>query len=141
MVGTAIKTAEEKERRETRKENRSIKQGRKVEKRKEEKMQIFQHGGGKDEREVGKSKQNTGVTRCIRSSCCYCTVTALLLRIQRVRPLFCFVFPTGWFRLNAQNCVPGNSSRRFFELDHEICLLYTSPSPRDKRQSRMPSSA
>ena len=30
-----------------------------------------------------------------------------------------------------------------FELDinKEICLLYTSPSPRDKRQSRMPSSA
>ena len=26
------------------------------------------------------------------------------------------------------------------EIDH-ICLLYTSPSPRDKRQSRMPSSA
>ena len=24
---------------------------------------------------------------------------------------------------------------------HETCLLYTSPSPRDKRQSRMPSSA
>ena len=24
---------------------------------------------------------------------------------------------------------------------HEVCLLYTSPSPRDKRQSRMPSSA
>ena len=24
---------------------------------------------------------------------------------------------------------------------HKICLLYTSPSPRDKRQSRMPSSA
>ena len=23
----------------------------------------------------------------------------------------------------------------------QICLLYTSPSPRDKRQSRMPSSA
>ena len=27
-----------------------------------------------------------------------------------------------------------------FEL-YQICLLYTSPSPRDKRQSRMPSSA
>ena len=29
-------------------------------------------------------------------------------------------------------------------IDHKpdiICLLYTSPSPRDKRQSRMPSSA
>ena len=24
---------------------------------------------------------------------------------------------------------------------HKACLLYTSPSPRDKRQSRMPSSA
>ena len=29
----------------------------------------------------------------------------------------------------------------FFDLDINICLLYTSPSPRDKRQSRMPSSA
>ena len=26
-------------------------------------------------------------------------------------------------------------------IEREICLLYTSPSPRDKRQSRMPSSA
>ena len=26
-------------------------------------------------------------------------------------------------------------------VKNEICLLYTSPSPRDKRQSRMPSSA
>ena len=26
-------------------------------------------------------------------------------------------------------------------LPAEVCLLYTSPSPRDKRQSRMPSSA
>ena len=28
-----------------------------------------------------------------------------------------------------------------FAADSAICLLYTSPSPRDKRQSRMPSSA
>ena len=27
------------------------------------------------------------------------------------------------------------------EYKYIICLLYTSPSPRDKRQSRMPSSA
>ena len=26
-------------------------------------------------------------------------------------------------------------------FNHYVCLLYTSPSPRDKRQSRMPSSA
>ena len=32
---------------------------------------------------------------------------------------------TGWFRLNAQNCVPGNSSRHFFELDHEILHTYS----------------
>ena len=30
--------------------------------------------------------------------------------------------------------------RRFYRPE-DICLLYTSPSPRDKRQSRMPSSA
>ena len=29
----------------------------------------------------------------------------------------------------------------FLIVDREGCLLYTSPSPRDKRQSRMPSSA
>ena len=28
-----------------------------------------------------------------------------------------------------------------FAVSYYICLLYTSPSPRDKRQSRMPSSA
>ena len=36
------------------------------------------------------------------------------------------------------------SSHRFWELDFEadeICLLYTSPSPRDATLSRMPSSA
>ena len=27
------------------------------------------------------------------------------------------------------------------EQHYKLCLLYTSPSPRDKRQSRMPSSA
>ena len=27
------------------------------------------------------------------------------------------------------------------DVVHYACLLYTSPSPRDKRQSRMPSSA
>ena len=32
-------------------------------------------------------------------------------------------------------------SRRSIERGREGCLLYTSPSPRDKRQSRMPSSA
>ena len=30
---------------------------------------------------------------------------------------------------------------RYGDADFNYCLLYTSPSPRDKRQSRMPSSA
>ena len=33
------------------------------------------------------------------------------------------------------------SSFGTFSLRDKSCLLYTSPSPRDKRQSRMPSSA
>ena len=36
-----------------------------------------------------------------------------------------YSFTTGWFRLNAKNCVPGNSSRRFFELDHENLHTYS----------------
>ena len=35
-----------------------------------------------------------------------------------------------------ESCVVGKLG-----LLHDYCLLYTSPSPRDKRQSRMPSSA
>ena len=40
----------------------------------------------------------------------------------------------------------GDGCGLLFDLNHsffklKVCLLYTSPSPRDKRQSRMPSSA
>ena len=34
-----------------------------------------------------------------------------------------------------------DGTRYLFKLKDSDCLLYTSPSPRDKRQSRMPSSA
>ena len=37
--------------------------------------------------------------------------------------------------------IPLISSPMDTVTEHSICLLYTSPSPRDKRQSRMPSSA
>ena len=36
---------------------------------------------------------------------------------------------------------PGEDAKQEAEAQPEVCLLYTSPSPRDKRQSRMPSSA
>ena len=33
------------------------------------------------------------------------------------------------------------AAKKKADREHMDCLLYTSPSPRDKRQSRMPSSA
>ena len=36
---------------------------------------------------------------------------------------------------------PSEAIDKVLEIRDNICLLYTSPSPRDKRQSRMPSSA
>ena len=37
--------------------------------------------------------------------------------------------------------IPGKIKKTLTEEEQSVCLLYTSPSPRDKRQSRMPSSA
>ena len=37
--------------------------------------------------------------------------------------------------------VEAPSAERALELMHSGCLLYTSPSPRDRQKSRMPSSA
>ena len=36
---------------------------------------------------------------------------------------------------------PAFNERKMKNMKNDCCLLYTSPSPRDKRQSRMPSSA
>ena len=44
----------------------------------------------------------------------------------------------GWF---CQRCHHGFYKNTIGNNKCKICLLYTSPSPRDKRQSRMPSSA
>ena len=41
---------------------------------------------------------------------------------------------------NTMLCIPTASGKSLVAYIG-ICLLYTSPSPRDKRQSRMPSSA
>ena len=58
-----------------------------------------------------------------------------------------------WLLIREQDLVNATSAWMFAELDGTLiaidhrgsefksCLLYTSPSPRDKRQSRMPSSA
>ena len=41
----------------------------------------------------------------------------------------------------SQTCMAYPRRDRKYTLQVDTCLLYTSPSPRDKRQSRMPSSA
>ena len=43
-------------------------------------------------------------------------------------------WPVFWDRADGTNVWDADGNRY-------VCLLYTSPSPRDKRQSRMPSSA
>ena len=48
------------------------------------------------------------------------------------------------FTFNAKgepNKEPHKNCRGCYMAEKKACLLYTSPSPRDKRQSRMPSSA
>jgi len=46
---------------------------------------------------------------------------------------------TGWAQVNGRNAI---SWEQKFDYDVEyVCLLYTSPSPRDRTRSRMPSSA
>ena len=47
-----------------------------------------------------------------------------------------------WGTATAAHQVEGfNTNNNWYRWEHSFCLLYTSPSPRDKRQSRMPSSA
>ena len=46
------------------------------------------------------------------------------------------VYDVCWFILK-----DGDAALETTTITFRICLLYTSPSPRDKRQSRMPSSA
>ena len=40
-----------------------------------------------------------------------------------------------------EGCQSGIVSELIYYADSEACLLYTSPSPRDAHESRMPSSA
>ena len=49
-----------------------------------------------------------------------------------------------WIRDTSGNKHPVNSFElfvRILSVEHYFCLLYTSPSPRDRTRSRMPSSA
>ena len=48
---------------------------------------------------------------------------------------------SGEMREVMEEMSPDDRARLFEELPAKVCLLYTSPSPRDQRGSRMPSSA
>ena len=53
---------------------------------------------------------------------------------------WCFVSGTVGYNY-AKGELPESAAQQAQNTFTNICLLYTSPSPRDKRQSRMPSSA
>ena len=58
------------------------------------------------------------------------------------RPLDFVLEPGDLRRLMATRARGGRTEARLIDSSSDpACLLYTSPSPRDKRQSRMPSSA
>ena len=67
---------------------------------------------------------------------------------KKVNPLWGGRFDSGTNELAQSFSASINIDKRLFEADikgsiayAEICLLYTSPSPRDRQKSRMPSSA
>ena len=43
--------------------------------------------------------------------------------------------------MEPEACLPAEAPEEVAELQAPLCLLYTSPSPRDKCRSRMPSAA
>ena len=58
----------------------------------------------------------------------------------------CASLQTKWFGVKSSGVtLPSDMSKAAYlpieETDYEPCLLYTSPSPRDRTRSRMPSSA
>ena len=46
-----------------------------------------------------------------------------------------------WVQETERLCPSSLAFNAYVELEEMICLLYTSPSPRDRQKSRMPSSA
>ena len=47
----------------------------------------------------------------------------------------------GFFLISNEGTTVTATNGTYLRANSTVCLLYTSPSPRDKRQSRMPSSA
>ena len=78
------------------------------------------------------------------------TAGASILGFGYLLPLIYFLWslrygekagPNPWGAKGLEWTIPSPPPTENFEHTPVVCLLYTSPSPRDKRQSRMPSSA
>ena len=66
-----------------------------------------------------------------------CSLFCCIIDVSVIRA---FYSPDDWSSTNPQPGGPGFELGVFLPLDR-LCLLYTSPSPRDRQKSRMPSSA
>ena len=76
---------------------------------------------------------NNGIRRCKYRNCIG-VLTVTLAIVSAVRAARC-----SWYRVRRNNVrgIRIHTSR----TRYRVCLLYTSPSPRDRQKSRMPSSA
>ena len=75
----------------------------------------------------------------------YLTLAAMLFTIgflgMMIRKNALIMFMCIELMLNAVNLTFISASNHFGKIDGQVCLLYTSPSPRDVEEYRMPSSA
>ena len=69
-------------------------------------------------------------------------VSVLKHAIQKWSDQYSISYKTKIHKYTLRLCLPRDEDYTFFQLSWNItCLLYTSPSPRDRQKSRMPSSA
>ena len=60
--------------------------------------------------------------------------------VNELRKKYTYIFTTGGIGPTHDD-ITAESISKAFGIEYNFCLLYTSPSPRDRTRSRMPSSA
>ena len=63
------------------------------------------------------------------------------LEQQIIQQIEVLVEELGGSMCQSTRCNSMGRRSKVIEIEYNVCLLYTSPSPRDRQKSRMPSSA